>query len=342
MNLDHNDNNDKDNDNDNDAINIISGSVNEVSETDETCDTSINQVITDLQFRFQQELIAGAPQSRLETLLTEETRHKELPKELNGINNLSSLNESDQRSHFDNSNNSVTTNLVYEYNESSSDETKSNGSNVSSKQYNEAELFNESNESNELNELKESDSSNESNESDEFNQSNRSTNSNESTDNRDSNKSANEIVISCEEENDYLLALRLSNKINPINNMCAICLGEEEITNEVCTCGAYYHEECWEKWVSENKTCPTCRKRYNSYPIYGHGPVTNVNISINNIGPRRASRSTSASSTTITIQTDIVTFIKLHLKLFLYFVVVVLIILYFFVFLPGKLSTPPP
>ena len=119
------------------------------------------------------------------------------------------------------------------------------------------------------------------------------TSSNESTQSNDINNTnisndseyINDISISCEENNDCLTELR---QVNTRNDTCPICLESEGIINDLCTCSSYYHKECWEKWVQNNNTCPTCRKKYNESPIYG--PIPNISISINNnIGPRRAS-----------------------------------------------------
>ncbi len=45
-----------------------------------------------------------------------------------------------------------------------------------------------------------------------------------------------------------------------ISNNCPICLEIVNENNELCSCGTSYHEECFIKWVVNQKTCPTCRK----------------------------------------------------------------------------------
>ena len=40
---------------------------------------------------------------------------------------------------------------------------------------------------------------------------------------------------------------------------CSICLSESEC-NHTLYCGHQFHEECIEKWLEENNTCPNCRE----------------------------------------------------------------------------------
>lgn len=57
-------------------------------------------------------------------------------------------------------------------------------------------------------------------------------------------------------------SLPISIIVNPIKeNICAICLGEEEINEEWCklTCSHNYHKNCISVWILTKPNCPECR-----------------------------------------------------------------------------------
>lgn len=49
---------------------------------------------------------------------------------------------------------------------------------------------------------------------------------------------------------------------------CLICKDEVEngFTITHCGCNVIYHSKCYEKWINNNRSCPTCRHIYNKKP----------------------------------------------------------------------------
>ena len=43
-------------------------------------------------------------------------------------------------------------------------------------------------------------------------------------------------------------------------NHCIICLETENLRTDLCSCGASYHEKCWNEWLKKDSSCPSCRK----------------------------------------------------------------------------------
>ncbi len=41
---------------------------------------------------------------------------------------------------------------------------------------------------------------------------------------------------------------------------CVICLEPENTRTDLCSCGATYHENCWNEWLKKDRSCPCCRK----------------------------------------------------------------------------------
>lgn len=51
--------------------------------------------------------------------------------------------------------------------------------------------------------------------------------------------------------------------INPQNNVCGICYDLLELNDEIARfkqCDHHFHNECIQKQIDENKTCPMCMK----------------------------------------------------------------------------------
>lgn len=53
--------------------------------------------------------------------------------------------------------------------------------------------------------------------------------------------------------------MKLKDTIGPNDNICAICLEEENVWIEL-QCKHKYHKKCAEKWLQLKKQCPTCRQ----------------------------------------------------------------------------------
>lgn len=106
--------------------------------------------------------------------------------------------------------------------------------------------------------------------------------SSESSRNSDSECSS-DSESSCDKEDDVMLSVTTDNdKSGPPNNgnqlisletnsvnhyrvqqgepHCVICLEPENTRTDLCSCGATYHEKCWNEWLKKDRSCPSCRK----------------------------------------------------------------------------------
>jgi len=51
------------------------------------------------------------------------------------------------------------------------------------------------------------------------------------------------------------------------NNCCSICIDTLENTKDFhCSqCKNYFHQDCINKWISKNPSCPICRFKFDNY-----------------------------------------------------------------------------
>ena len=44
-----------------------------------------------------------------------------------------------------------------------------------------------------------------------------------------------------------------------MENICPICLEGNNTIATLCSCKTFYHITCWNRWVIQKHSCPTCR-----------------------------------------------------------------------------------
>ena len=103
-----------------------------------------------------------------------------------------------------------------------------------------------------------------------------------------------------------LISIR-SNNIDNYNENCSICSSpiiEDNIIRKINECNHYFHQECVDRWFSNNSTCPICRINLNTN-LYGNNSENsserqfirrNNNTNSNNTSDNRENNIRSSSS----------------------------------------------
>ncbi len=100
-----------------------------------------------------------------------------------------------------------------------------------------------------------------------------SSNSSSSSDSESSCDKEDHVMLSVTTDNDKSVTPNNENqlislKTNSVNHHrveqgephCVICLEPENTRADLCSCGAPYHEKCWNEWLKKDRSCPSCRK----------------------------------------------------------------------------------